>query len=119
MGDRHDPAADIVLGPRQWLASGLAGLNDQNIAVRQSVDRPRVGEVGRVGGDRQAISNLRSLALPPAHDLGNLDAGKERLLWFRQDRVGTDLLRYVEIVVVVACGEGEEAGGKADREGQS
>jgi hypothetical protein len=67
---RFNPARDNVLRPADGLDVRRLGFDDQNVAIRQGVDRARVLEALRERLDLQSRRDGRRFSLLPADDPG-------------------------------------------------
>ena len=67
-----DKAHDDFLRPLDRGCLRCLGFHDQNVAVRERVERTRMLQTRRQWLDLQALRHLRGLALLPADNLGDV-----------------------------------------------
>jgi hypothetical protein len=93
------------VGPVDRLHAWRFRLDDEDVAVRQHVQRARMLQSLRERLDLEPGRDFRRLAILPADDRREMHRRKQVLLRRRQVRMRADLALDVESFVVVAGGE--------------
>src|SRR5947209_5964482 len=94
----HDEVADRIFGPLDRLRSDALRLNHENVAVGQRIDVAWARQASRDRLDSEAGGSGRGFTRLPADDLRNADGCDQLLDGVRQNWIGPDLLRWIDVL---------------------
>ncbi len=104
---RLHPFHDEVLWPLDRLGPRRLGLDHQDVAIGERIERPRMLQAGGERIDLQAVRHLGLLALLPSDHGGDVHRRHQILLERRQVRTPTDLCFRVRCRLLAAACEAQ------------